>query len=157
MPLTRIKFSSQALNLFNSEILEYGRIETGGVLIGNTSEDTIYVEKASNGGTNAIHELLYFRADPNFIDMFIDMEVANSKCQLRYLGEWHTHPEVIPAPSIKDLQSLNEIADSSDDFCILLIIGNKDFSPGAFIEQSISLIQENGNDNVYVLEASDIK
>ena len=154
MPLTRIKFSSQALDLFKSEILEFGRIETGGVLVGYTSGNTIYVEKASDGGKNAIHEPLYFKADPNFIDMFIDMEVANSQGQLRYLGEWHTHPEVIPAPSIKDLQSLDEIAESSKDFCILLIIGNKGFSSEFFIEQSISLIQENGDNDVYTLDVS---
>ncbi|HYQ56887.1 MAG TPA: Mov34/MPN/PAD-1 family protein [Draconibacterium sp.] len=141
MPLTRIKFSSQALDLFKSEILEYGRIETGGALVGYTSGNTIYVEKASNGGKNAIHEPLYFKADPNYIDMFIDMEIANSQGQLRYLGEWHTHPEAIPAPSIKDLQSLDEIADSTGDFCVLLIIGSIDFKTNLFFEKSISILK----------------
>lgn len=154
MPLINIKFSPHALDLFKSEILEYGRIETGGVLIGYTARDTIYVEKASNGGKHAIHEALYFKADPNYVDMFIDMEVANSESRLRYIGEWHTHPEVIPAPSIKDLKSLDEITESSNDFCVLLIIGNKGFSVESFIEQSISLIQEKGDNNVYILEAS---
>ena len=154
MQLTNIKFSTQVLELFKSEILEYGRIETGGVLVGYTAGNTIYIEKASNGGKHAIHEILYFQADANYIDMFIDMEIANSQDRLRYIGEWHTHPEITPKPSIKDLQSLNEITESSNDFCILLIIGNKGFNLESFKNQSISLIQENGDDNVYILEVS---
>ena len=85
--------------------------------------------------------------------MFIDMEVANSNERYRYLGEWHTHPEIKPSPSYIDLQSLNEIVLSSDDFCILLIIGNKNFKSESFLNQSISLIHKKGDIEVHVLEA----
>lgn len=153
MSLTKISYSKQALDVFYSEIIKFGEIETGGALIGYIAGDTIFVEKASNGGKNAIHEELYFHADPNYIDMFIDMEVANSNERYRYLGEWHTHPEIKPSPSYIDLQSLNEIVLSSDDFCILLIIGNKNFKSESFLNQSISLIHKKEDIEVHVLEA----
>lgn len=153
MSLTKICYSKKALDVFSSEIIKFGEIETGGSLIGYTSGNTIFVEKASNGGKNAIHEALYFRADPNYVDMFIDMEVANSNGRYRYLGEWHTHPEIIPSPSTIDLQSLNEIAMSSDDFCMLLIIGNYNFKSDLFASQSISIIKEKKENNAYVLKS----
>ncbi len=155
MPLIEVHYSKQALDIFNSEILKFGEIETGGVLIGFISGNTIFVEKASNGGKNAIHEELYFKADPNYIDMFIDMEVANSNGQFRYLGEWHTHPEVMPSPSVIDINSLNEIAFSSDDFCMLLIIGNLSYKNDLFARQSISIIKEKKADDAYLLKLQD--
>lgn len=156
MSLTKISYSKQALDVFDSEILKFGEIETGGALVGYIAGDTIFVEKASNGGKNAIHEELYFKANSNYIDMFIDMEVANSNGRFRYLGEWHTHPEIIPSPSIIDLQSLNEIADSSDDFCILLVIGNSSFRSVLFAKQSISIIKNKKENNVCALKLQKI-
>lgn len=152
MSLTKISYSKQALDVFYSEIIKFGEIETGGALIGYIAGDTIFVEKASNGGKNAIHEELYFKADPNYIDMFIDMEVANSNGRYRYLGEWHTHPEIKPSPSYIDLQSLSEIAITSDDFCILLIIGNYNFKCDLFSEQSISILKEKKENDANILK-----
>lgn len=150
MSLKKIHFSKDAIDVFSSEILKFGEIEAGGVLVGYFEKDIIFVEKASTGGKNAIHEELYFRADSNFVDMFIDIEVANSRDKYRYLGEWHTHPEIAPSPSEIDLQSLNEIVMSSGDFCILLIIGTIDFKIDSFLQNSISLISKKGN-NVFEL------
>ena len=152
MPLRKICYSKQALAVFSSEILKFGDIETGGVLIGYITGDTIFVEKASDGGEKAIHEELYFRADPNYINMFIDMEAANSNDKYRYLGEWHTHPEINPSPSIIDLQSLDEIALSSVDFCILLIIGNSNFKGDLFFNQSILILKYRKEKDFYILE-----
>lgn len=141
MPLENVIFSRQALHMFQSEIETYGVVETGGVMLGYIVDKTIYVEKVSNGGTKAIHDYLYFRADNDFIEMFIDMEIANSGGEYRYLGEWHTHPEIYPNPSELDLDSLEEIADSTRDFCVGLILGSLDYSTDVFSEQSICLIK----------------
>lgn len=140
-PIKEIRYSNQALQMFQSEIGIFGDLETGGVLIGHIEEDVLIIDKASNGGINAIHEEFYFRADPNYIDMFIDMEIANSGGKHRYIGEWHTHPQIEPEPSNLDLTSLCEIAESSDDFCLLLIIGTVDYQSKLFNNQSISIIK----------------
>ncbi len=141
MPIKQVVYSREALNTFESEINEFGIIETGGVLMGYVKDETVHVIKASDGGPDAIHEDVYFRADPNYIDMFIDVEYANSGGKLRYLGEWHTHSQIIPEPSPKDLNSLYEIAESADDFCLLLIIGAINFKVDEFINRSITVIK----------------
>lgn len=145
--ISRVQYSEQALKMFQSEIDKLGALETGGVLIGYIKDDLIMIEKASNGGPNAIHEEFYFRADPHYIDMFIDMEIANSSGEIRYIGEWHTHPQVEPEPSDLDLNSLCEIAESANDFCMLLIIGAVEFLPQLFFNQSITIIKYKKSDN----------
>lgn len=138
--------------MFQSEIETYGVVETGGVMLGYIFEETIYVEKVSNGGSKAIHEYLYFRADNNYIEMFIDMEVANSGGKLRYLGEWHTHPQINPEPSELDLDSLGEIADSTVDFCIGLILGAVDYSTECFWKQSVCIIKNKDSNKFQVIQ-----
>jgi integrative and conjugative element protein (TIGR02256 family) len=152
-----VKFSQQALEIFTSEIKKYGTIETGGVLMGAISEETLSVHKASDGGPNAVHEGIFFQADANYIDMFIDMEYANTNGSTAYLGEWHTHPQVIPYPSPRDLISLEEIADTSDEFAILLIIGAVDFSKDKFSRQSIVLLKYRDTERFFELPVFECK
>ena len=154
MQINRVSFSRNVIDMFQSEIDKYGTIETGGVMLGYVTNETIYVEKVSNGGSKAVHEYLYFRADNNFIEMFIDMEIANSGGKLRYLGEWHTHPEIIPNPSDLDLYSLAEIAESTGDFCLLVILGSLEFNKSSFDDHSIAIIKEKNTDNFFQLEKS---
>jgi len=151
MQIENIVYSKQALQMFQSEIEIFGVTETGGVLMGFVNNNTIFVEKVSNGGSKAIHEYLYFRADPNYVNMFIDIESANSNGQLRYVGEWHTHPQLVPEPSEKDLNSLFEIAETSNDFCLLLIIGAFDFEVDLFLNQSISIVNYKGEEKFFSL------
>lgn len=151
--IRKIRFCQESLWVFNSQIDEYRLIETGGVLLGYVESDTIFVAKASDGGPNAMHEEFNFRADPNYIDMFIDMEYANSGEKLKYLGEWHTHPQVHPEPTSKDLNSLEEIALSANDCTILLIIGAVGFELKNFLAQSIAIIKYSTDENFFQLQA----
>lgn len=154
MQINRVSFSRNAIDMFQAEIDKYGSIETGGVMLGYVTNETIYVEKVSNGGSKAVHEYLYFRADNNYIEMFIDMEIANSGGKLRYLGEWHTHPQINPEPSKLDLDSLEEITESTDDFCILVILGSLGFSKDLFTEKSIVILKENNDSSFYEIDKS---
>ncbi len=152
--ISKIRFSQEALKIFNSQINQFKLIETGGVLLGCVKGNIINVEKASDAGPNAIHEEFYFKADPNYIDMFIDMEYANSGEKIIYLGEWHTHQQFNPEPSLKDLISLSEIATSSTEFTILLIIGVMKFDLQKFLNQSISILKYNNIDKkIFILQA----
>lgn len=139
--MNNIIFNESHLEVIEKEILSFGTVETGGVLMGCITDDGITVEAISGPGPKAIHENFYFRADPNYIDMFIDMSYANSQGKWEYLGEWHTHPQTTPEPSIKDLISLEEIAESSDNFAILLIIGAIGYTSEKFLRQSTVIIK----------------
>jgi integrative and conjugative element protein (TIGR02256 family) len=137
--------------MFDFQIRKFGTIETGGVLMGHLTNGTLYVEKASDPGPNAIHELTYFRADANYIDMYIDMEFANSNGENIYLGEWHTHPQTFPEPSPTDTNSLAEIAQTSEEYALLLILGAVDFSRDFFSKQHILLLKYKNDRRFYSL------
>lgn len=150
MPVEQIIYNNQLFTFFQSEVEKYPFLETGGVLLGFLKNKTIFIEKASGPGKVALHEPYYFRADPNYVSMFIDMEIANSQCKLRYLGEWHSHLQIEPDPSTIDLASLSEIAESSSDFCLMLVLGAVEFNAKAFYRQSISVIKFKGIDEFYI-------
>jgi integrative and conjugative element protein (TIGR02256 family) len=152
MQKMKVYYYESVLRLFDSEIQKFGLIETGGVLLGWYDEENIIVAKATGAGPNATHENFYFRADANYIDMIIDMEFANSNGKIIYLGEWHTHPQTNPQPSPVDLNSLEEITESSKSSNLLLILGAIDFSIKEFIERSISIIKFPGNKKYYQLD-----
>ena len=115
--IKEIKFSEQAINMFVSEIKKFDRIETGGVLIGYIQDEVAFVEKATDGGPNATHEDYYFQADPNYINMLIDMEIA----------------------------------DTSEEFAILLILGAINFDVQKLSNQYFSIIKYKDNKDFFRL------
>ncbi len=147
----KVLYQESALSVFESEISKFGIIETGGVLLGWWENETLIVSNATNAGPNAIHENFYFQADSNYIDMIIDMEYANSNGKVNYVGEWHTHPQVSPQPSKVDLNSLDEIVESSGKLNLLLIIGAMDFKKETFADQSISIVKFPNDDRFFEL------
>lgn len=153
--MRKIAYSEECIQVFMSEIAKFPESETGGVLMGYLDDGVVYVEKASEAGPKAIHDDIYFQADPNYIDLFIDMEYANSNGKYRYLGEWHTHPQVVPEPSAKDLNSLDEISATADQFVILLIIGAIKFKAENFNEQSISILKLVEDKKFYLLPVNE--
>ncbi|MEQ8534751.1 MAG: Mov34/MPN/PAD-1 family protein [Imperialibacter sp.] len=137
----KLVYVESIIDVFTNEVNKFGLVETGGVLLGYKKKDFIVITKAIGPGPNAVHEDFYFRADKHYIDMRIDIEYANSGGEIVYLGEWHTHPEVVPNPSEVDLNSLKEIADSSGSLSLLLVLGAVGFSKSKFIENSISILK----------------
>ncbi|WP_286766684.1 MULTISPECIES: Mov34/MPN/PAD-1 family protein [Sphingobacterium] len=100
--------------------------EFGGVLVGYYSDDkrTVNIidsilpidfkstktsfERGVEGLKEAFEE--YYRQDPSLV----------------YIGEWHTHPDNSPIPSVTDISAINTIINSKHTFItnpVLLIIG----------------------------------
>lgn len=150
----KVLYHASVLEVFSNQVAKFGTIETGGVLLGWIENRNIIVARATDAGPNAIHEQIYFRADPNYIDMVIDMEYANSNGKVNYIGEWHTHPQVSPKPSTVDLNSLDEIVASSGKLNLLLIIGAIDFRKERFADQSISIVKFPDDDRYFELETA---
>lgn len=147
--IQEISFKQEVVDFISKDIAKYLEVETGGVLFGNVVNNRIVVKKAIDGGKKAIRERFLFKADKDYVDMNIDMIRANT--DYFYLGEWHTHPQTNPEPSIIDLNSISEIAASLPKFALLTIIGFLDFRPPKFIDQSISLLKYNFEDYFYYL------
>lgn len=152
MRFVKALIKKEVLKVFSTEIDKSKSLETGGVLVGFFENNVINICNASPPGPKADHEEIFFQADPDFVDMFIDMEHANSGGKYSYLGEWHSHPQIKPVPSVIDLNSIEEIASTArNNFTILLIIGAIDYNYSAFQEQSILVIKYSDDDKFYEL------
>ncbi len=149
--INKIIFSKAAVDKVSEEIGKYSDVETGGVLFGMIKDGVGHVLKSTDAGPKAIRERFDFKCDPDYIDMLIDMEYANSNGTSQYLGEWHSHPQVIPAPSDVDLNSLDEIASSSESLALLVIVGFLGYSKDLFTDQTIAIIKFKKEDNFYAL------
>ena len=148
----KARIKKEVLKVFSTEIDKAKPLETGGVLVGFFETNIIQICNASSPGPKADHEEIFFQADPDFVDMFIDMEHANSGGRYSYLGEWHTHPQIDPEPSEIDLKSLEEIASTAgSNFTILLIIGAVDYNYSVFQEQSILILKYSDDEKYYRL------
>lgn len=107
----RIKFSSNTLQVMKKYIQNDDSYESGGILIG----------RENSGNTNLIIEFItepmsgdkssrcrFFRKDIRHIQFFKKI-YEESEGIYRYIGEWHTHPEIIPHYSSIDLKNWEKI------------------------------------------------
>ena len=101
----RLKLSSLCLNIMLSYLQEDVNIpEAGGVLLGRYILDTqdIVIDEVTRPmirDRRTRHG--FFRSRENH-QQVIDRAWKKSDGTCTYLGEWHTHPEAVPTPSITD-------------------------------------------------------
>lgn len=114
-----------------AELLKIGKQhfpkEIGGFLIGyySNNKKTLYV-------TDTILPIKYKSTKHEFIRetegiMDILTEFYNKEMSKIYIGEWHTHPNSEPIPSLIDMASILKIEEQNiikENNPILLIIGN---------------------------------
>jgi len=102
--------------------------ETGGVLIGNYSEDqrVAYVKSATPPPIDSKHYKCDFVRGVSNLKNILDS--AWEKGQY-YIGEWHYHPSSSPLPSRTDRKQMMKLANNKKLNCpepILIIIGGDD-------------------------------
>lgn len=98
----------EALNIMESFIQnDRKKHESGGILLGQIKDDRIYVQNVSPPNKFDRSGRYYFHRDKDAAQIIIDYEFANSGGSVIYLGEWHTHPESVPKPSMQDMKMIN--------------------------------------------------
>lgn len=122
-----LNFGDDVLHRFDSFVQTGGRSEAGGILLGTVHAKGILITKATKPT----------RADCSMRYMFQRSEIGHrvvarrtfeaSGGRVRYLGEWHTHPQDIPIPSILDISEWRKLAKKRADKRPLLsvIVGRK--------------------------------
>ncbi|MBP2546256.1 integrative and conjugative element protein (TIGR02256 family) [Acinetobacter guillouiae] len=70
----------------------------------------------------------------------VDTAFQNSDGTYQYLGEWHTHPEDAPTPSMTDYSSWNKNLSAKEPL-ILIIVGRTQFWVGKKINQKIEVLK----------------
>jgi integrative and conjugative element protein (TIGR02256 family) len=98
--------------------------EAAGVLIGERRGSHMIVKSMSEPGLGDLRSRYAVDRTGSHHQAAIDEAFFLSGGILQYLGEWHTHPEDIPSPSVKDKNSWKYQLIESDPM-ILLIVGRK--------------------------------
>ena len=87
-------------------------LETGGLLLGTTSDSNRLVTHATPPGPKAIHQEGMFGKDMDFSQAILNH--LAQKTGVDYVGEWHKHPPFLKRPSQGDRQNAVAILQDSD-------------------------------------------
>jgi integrative and conjugative element protein (TIGR02256 family) len=111
----RVEIHETVFDLVRSESASYGRLETGGVLMGyvDTRRETLVVTGATDAGPHAKHGRTSFAKDVAYCQNAVDAWATQSERSEDYIGEWHRHPCLSTFPSPTDRASLTGIAASA--------------------------------------------
>ncbi|MER2002588.1 MAG: Mov34/MPN/PAD-1 family protein [Carnobacterium inhibens] len=102
--------------------------EIGGILFGKISRNrkTIFIEKAEPIKGKKLFSLAYIRNGKR-AQKVIDSLWKETQGELNYLGEWHTHPNILPIPSQRDKHTILELTSEKKSnyfpYTILIIMG----------------------------------
>lgn len=105
-----LNFSDSVLQVFSEHVQTGLKPESGGILLGTVHERGLLVTTAT-GPTKLDRQFQFlFERSP-----FGHRAVARRKWRqsgglVRYIGEWHTHPQSIPRPSAIDLDEWRKLA-----------------------------------------------
>lgn len=127
---TEIKLSINIADSLLVKLTETGKKhypnEFGGFLVGNYSDDLKQLNVTDIILPTKFKASKYqFERDTTGIDEILKTYYEQIP-KTYYVGEWHTHPDNLPIPSITDINAINEILkhqDTSIQNPILLIIG----------------------------------
>ncbi|EAD1487570.1 hypothetical protein RI88_00005, partial [Listeria monocytogenes] len=127
----KIKICSDVIKFLKEEYRMSKHFEIGGILLGkiNQNRNIITIEKLYVIKSKKKFRLKYIRND-TLAQKKINKVWTESNGIINYIGEWHTHSEMSPFPSITDNKTIIEqtIEKKSRYFpyTLLLIIGKND-------------------------------
>jgi integrative and conjugative element protein (TIGR02256 family) len=104
---------------------EGNKPENGGLLFAEFYLPKIFVRKASMPNKTDYRNRHEFKPDQVMQQKTINVYFKKG---LHYIGEWHTHPEEYPVPSVADITSMQDtfIASRHElNYFLLIIAGNK--------------------------------
>ena len=99
----------KAYRQIQNEVNRHPGEETGGILIGFRTAEALIVTEATGPGPSAIHHPNSIRFDEKFCDRKASQLQSRGK-NLRYIGDWHSHPFTKLKPSKVDKRSFGQKA-----------------------------------------------
>lgn len=102
--------------------------EAGGVLLGHVRGEHLEIIEATEPSVWDRRFRFFFERMPYFHHRLAQKRWKESKGLVRYVGEWHTHPQDHPTPSSIDLKEWQILAASRIDGrpVLALIVGCRD-------------------------------
>tara|TARA_R110002050_G_scaffold20348_1_gene57653 strand:- start:42441 stop:42914 length:474 start_codon:yes stop_codon:yes gene_type:complete len=120
--------------------------ESGGILLGQILNKTIYVTRISFPSKKDKSSRFSFWRNKDSAQIIIDYEFLNSNQKTIYIGEWHTHPEELPNPSGTDVKMINDQYEKNklnEPFLIQYIQGTKGFYLALLEPDGINYVRVN--------------
>lgn len=103
--------------------------ESGGILLGKAFDEYTLIEKATTPGKEDKRGLFFFHRQKKRAQLLVNKSFTESQGKQIYIGEWHTHREKTPHPSLIDKLEIKRAFKKSRlnlDFIICIIVGNDD-------------------------------
>jgi integrative and conjugative element protein (TIGR02256 family) len=102
--------------------------EAGGIILGRFIKDSknIVIDKITVPMKGDERNRYQFKRAEKRHQRIVDLLWKKSKGTCNYLGEWHTHPEDIPSPSLKDKNEWKKKlkqGDFSSRYLYFIIVG----------------------------------
>ena len=122
----QIQLPQNLVRKLSRELGRAGRREIGGVLVGEALGPDEFkiidlsVQRSGGGTACFVRHPDEHRA---FLESFFD-RTGHRYSRFNYLGEWHSHPSFVPAPSSQDLHTMQSMISDSKlgaPFAILMI------------------------------------
>ena len=120
--------------------IDDSRPESAGVLIGERRGVHIIIKTLSEPSSWDIRSRFMVDRVSKHHQKVVDDAFKRSNGEWHYLGEWHTHPEDVPKPSMTDYNSWHKNLKSSDPL-ILIIAGRTAFWVGKKIKDNIEVLK----------------
>ncbi|WP_342590608.1 Mov34/MPN/PAD-1 family protein [Acinetobacter guillouiae] len=114
--------------------------ESAGVIIGERRGVHIVIRTISVPSDADIRSRFMVNRISKHHQETVDTAFQNSDGTYQYLGEWHTHPEDAPTPSMTDYSSWNKNLSAKEPL-ILIIVGRTQFWVGKKINQKIEVLK----------------
>ncbi|RSO30454.1 CBASS system CD-NTase/cGAS isopeptidase Cap3 [Acinetobacter lactucae] len=121
--------------------LENSNPESAGVIIGERRGVHLVVRMVSVPNFSDIRSRFSVNRIGKHHQEKVDTAFRESNGTWQYLGEWHTHPENIPSPSMVDYNSWKKYL-SSPNPLILIIVGRTKWWVGKKINQEIKVLEQ---------------
>jgi integrative and conjugative element protein (TIGR02256 family) len=115
--------------------------ESAGVLIGERRDIHIVITDLSEPSQSDIRSRFMVDRISKHHQDAIDDAFKESNGEWHYLGEWHTHPEDVPKPSMMDYTSWHKNLKSELPL-ILIIAGRTHFWVGKKIQDKIEILKQ---------------
>ncbi len=125
----QIHLSEEVLRVFKQfQQKDTGAHEAGGILLAQIRGKEIFVIKATVPATEDRSSRYRFLRVAKPAQQIITESFAESSSRTIYIGEWHTHPELMPSPSGQDLKMIEQQLKRgvlNESFLLLIIVGLK--------------------------------
>jgi len=126
--LRRIRVNNKVLRIFREYEQKDGEPESGGILLGIVYDNHDSIVKITKPNKLDTRGFNFFNRAKKPAQLQINKSWNSSRGCLIYLGEWHTHNEINPKPSIIDRKMIEKTFKETKmeiNYLYLIIIGKE--------------------------------